>query len=423
VSTVAALAAPDPYRAPVKVVDLDLARGVGEIACPGYDRVIVFARYGSRPLGHVVFEDVVGGLVDEARLRERLYVRLGLRLAKGMLAVGAALPRDGVAAPPISVVVCTRDRAELLADCLAHLQALDYPHYEVVVVDNASATGATAEVAARHPVRYVREERPGLNWARNRGVAEARHDIVAFTDDDARADSAWLTAVARGFADPQVGCVTGLIAPAELETRAQILFDWAYGGMGKGTRARTHRAARMSARERIAVFRLGVGTNMAFRRAALERAGPFDTALDVGTPSCGGGDLDMMHRIVGAGFDVRYEPGALVWHRHRRELSALRKQLESDGRAFGVYLIKLWRTRSVERRAIWSFVARQWAPWLVGRVLRGLVGREQLPLALLWANLRGALLAPWSYTATYRNDARLRRLHEPNAQRARADVT
>ena len=136
------------------------------------------------------------------------------------------------------MIVCTRDRPGELEDCLTALASLKYPSYEVLVVDNASIDERTAAVAARFGVRYVRESRPGLDWARNRGIRESRYSIIAFIDDDARADPNWLSALARAFEDCQVDAVTGLVAPLELETEAQQLYEFAYGGMGKGFESR-----------------------------------------------------------------------------------------------------------------------------------------------------------------------------------------
>ncbi|HKI00686.1 MAG TPA: glycosyltransferase [Thermoanaerobaculia bacterium] len=334
-------------------------------------------------------------------------VRAALALAGLNGADAGPLPST---VPPISVVVCTRDRTALLEKCLRSLLALDYPAYEVVVVDNAPRDDATARLVAALPVRYVREPRPGLDHARNRGIAEARHDLIAFTDDDTRADSGWLSALARAFADPRVAAVTGLVAPAELETPAERYFELGYGGMGKGLRPRMFRRERMEPEELIAIQAVGVGANMAFRRGVLAAAGGFDPALDVGTPAHGGGDLDMFHRVVAGGWTLRYDPAALVWHQHRREMGALYRQLLDDGRSYGVYLLKRWREGEVPRKSLARFVLVQWCPWLAGRILRGLLGRHDLPLPLLWANLRGALQAPWAYAATYRKD---RRPHGP----------
>src|SRR6185503_20882790 len=96
-----------------------------------------------------------------------------------------APPADSVAPPAVTVAVCTRDRVEDLARCLDALEAIRYPALDLLVVDNAPATrDAERLVAGRPRVRYVREVRPGLDWARNRAIAEARGEIVAFTDDD-----------------------------------------------------------------------------------------------------------------------------------------------------------------------------------------------------------------------------------------------
>ena len=167
--------------------------------------------------------------------------------------------------PEISVIVCTRDRPRSLCRCLASLTRLDPGAGEVIVVDNASRTEETREIVSRTPFRYVREERPGLNWARNRGADEARHDIVAYVDDDVRVDPGWIRGIARGFRSPDVDAVTGLVVPAEMETRPQHLFE-IYGGMGKGMEGRCFRGASMSPRALIRAQDVGVGANMAFRR-------------------------------------------------------------------------------------------------------------------------------------------------------------
>jgi glycosyltransferase involved in cell wall biosynthesis len=307
-------------------------------------------------------------------------------------------------APPISVVVCTRNRAALLHDCLNALREQNYPAYEVVVVDNASPDEAAAQVT---PFRCVREPRPGLNWARNRGAAEARYDLIAYIDDDARADSEWLRGIARAFADERVAVVTGWVLPAELETRAQQLFEQ-YSGMGKGSQARLFQRAAMSPRDLLAAHMVGVGANMAFRREALSAVGGFDTALDVGTPSGGGGDVDVFHRALMAGLTVRYEPTAVARHIHRREMNDLWRQLYNNGCSFGVYLIKVWMAGQIRRRAVARYAAGWLGGWVIARFARGLAGRARFPLNLLWAELWGALHAPWAYRATYRRDRQVR---------------
>jgi glycosyltransferase involved in cell wall biosynthesis len=293
-------------------------------------------------------------------------------------------------------VVCTRDRAELLEGCLAALAALDYPEYEVLVVDNAGRTADTAQLAERRGARCVREDRPGLDWARNRGIAAARHEVVAFTDDDARPDPGWLRAVGAAFVDPTVMAVTGPVAPVELETRAQEHFELISGGMAHGFVRRRVRRAEMADAQLLWASSFGVGANMAFRRSVFADVRPFDPALDVGTASGGGGDIELLHRLVARGHTLVYEPGALVWHLHRRDFGSLRRLMFDNGRGFASSLYTCGRNRTVARAAIARFFG---ATWRAGGVLRRVVRpqRDRRHLAML--ELLGLVLSPYYYRA------------------------
>lgn len=302
----------------------------------------------------------------------------------------------------ISVVICTKDRPELLDGCLRALRQQRHESYEIVVVDNGSSDDATRLVAERHGARTVREDRVGLDNARNRGAEEAAHEIVAYVDDDVRVEAEWLSALGRAFEDPSVDAVTGLVLPLELETPAQRIFE-AYGdGMSKGPEAGTYRGADLSAEALIAVQHIGVGANMAVRKGALMDVDGFDPALDVGTPAGGAGDLDLFHRLLAAGKTIRYEPSAVVRHRHRREMGDLTRQLYDNGRSFGVYLIKLLRDGTVPRTAVAHYAVTTWLPWLVGRLVPSVLGRHPLPPLLIWAELRGAVVSPFAFVSTYR---------------------
>ncbi len=402
---------PLPYLpTPVAVLQLELAAPRRDLPVPAGSRAArILVRAHGSPLGWVTVEQPASRITieqqDEA-LRRQLAGPVFREATARALRAGAPAPP----LPPISVVVCTRDREALLAECLAALAGLDYPEYEVLVVDNASVRPETARLAAARSVRCVREDRPGLDWARNRGIAEARHGIIAFTDDDVRVDPQWLRAVAAGFVDPETMLVTGLIAPLELETPAQVAFEYAYGGMDKGCTPRRWGPGPLPPGARLSSHHLGAGANMAFRRTVFAQVGTFDTGLDVGTPSHGGGDLDMFFRVIAAGHVARYLPGALVWHRHRREMPALRRQLRDNGRAFGTYLLTRLAARDgVRRGEVVRYAAGTWGSWLVGRVVRRFRRREMLPLWLQAEELLGACASPWAWLSTRASDARLRR--------------
>ena len=125
----------------------------------------------------------------------------------------------------VSVVVCTRDRLETLADLLDALVRLDPAPDEVVVVDNAppAERDCRALVEAAGAV-YVLEEAPGLNNARRAGVAVSRGELIAFTDDDCVPPPAWLAALDELFDDENAGAVTGPAFPLQLDTDSRVRF-------------------------------------------------------------------------------------------------------------------------------------------------------------------------------------------------------
>lgn len=300
----------------------------------------------------------------EAFSRARLLVRDG-RAVRGYAEIGvvdgvadaeevrgaiaqlpSAAPAPDAATMPITVVVCTHERPALLHDALASIVALDYPDVEIVVVDNAPRTSETRDlVDVLFPtVRYVREDRVGLSWARNAGVAAASHEIVAFTDDDVIADPLWLRGVAAGFARADdIACVTGLVPSGELRNAVQQYFDgrvhWA-----RLTRGRTFRLSEPPADLPMFPFcvgEYGTGANFAIRRDTVLGLGGFDTALGAGTETKGGEDLDMFVRVIFAGGAIAVEPAAIIWHRHRSDLDALRAQALGYGRGLGAWLLTL----------------------------------------------------------------------------------
>ena len=203
-----------------------------------------------------------------------------------------------------------------LSRCLVTLLELDYPSFEILIIDNAPASGATRRLVSERfgdhaGVRYIREGRPGLAAAHNRGIAEARGAFIAFTDDDVSAHPLWLLELARCFGlSEDVGCVTGMILPAELETPAQV---WAesYWALGKGFGERRFDLVRHRPEGSLFPFTAGVfgsGANMAFRSDVLRELGGFDPAIGTGTAARGGDDLAAFFRLITAGYQLVYSP-------------------------------------------------------------------------------------------------------------------
>ncbi|MET7691762.1 glycosyltransferase [Streptomyces sp. NPDC005483] len=348
-----------PVRPPVPVVDIDLARP-GEFRLPG-DRgpvrpqrqVRALVRLDGLPLGMVSAANTSGpeGLW-------RAVSGVAHRELAGEIARRRAVDRTGTSdggtdgaerghvlhkSPFISVVVATRNRPEQLRHCLRSLLRSEYPEFEIVVVDNAPADGATEALvrgAFTGQVRYVREPVAGLARAHNLGLARARGSVVAFTDDDTLVDPGWLSALAETFAhDTRIGCVTGLIVPAELETPAQAVLE-RQGGFAKGYVPRTWSLVDPPA-DPLFPFtagRFGSGANMAFRTDVLRSLGGFDPATGAGTPGRGGDDLLAFFEVLTAGHMLAYQPSAIVWHCHRRTWDAVAGQVFGYGAGLGAYL-------------------------------------------------------------------------------------
>ncbi len=252
-------------------------------------------------------------------------------------------------APFVSVIVPTHERPERIPACLHALLALDYPHYEIIVVDNAPETDATASFMRENyhdlpQVRYVREERAGVSWARNRGVQAAKGEILAFADDDVIVDRYWLAELVKAFQiTSNVGCVTGLILSAELETAAQILFEKHDEESGYNDQWRFTRHIFTKQRRHVHLYKIalfGAGASMAFRADLLRNIGGFDPALGTKGLVQSGEDIAAYFKILMQGHDVVYEPASLVYHKNRREYAALYQQIYHYGIGATAYLTK-----------------------------------------------------------------------------------
>jgi GT2 family glycosyltransferase len=310
--------------------------------------------------------------------------------------------------PTASVVVCTRDRTDDLAQCLPGLSRLAAEGHEVIVVDNCPSDDRTARLMVSYPaIRYLREPRPGAGIARNHGLLAATREVVAFTDDDAQVDPGWLPALLRNFDDPLVAVVTGITMPSELETEAQMWFEQT-NAFGRGFVRKRFDSGNLNP---LVAGLAGASVNVAIRRSAVSEIGLFDEALGPGTIARCGEDHEFFYRALARGYRIVYDPRALVWHRHRREWRALQRTLYGYG--VGVFA---WWTRAllVEGELTLLRRAPSWFWHHHGRnLVRSLLRRpDHVPLDLAWAEFRGALAGPGSYLRSRRRLRRLARAAE-----------
>jgi len=347
----------------------------------GYSHGLCLIRLHGMPLGMIDLELASSGSGDDRgaenmhdsqgfrseKLAQRIWEEFGPQirdhLAKDGLPVPDSLPIMGLpsgsdatcivereavraSARPISIVVGTHDRTASMETCLRSLLELDYPDYEILVVDNAPTGNATKDML-RQPefagrLSYLREDRPGLAAAHNVGIGHATGEIIAFTDDDVTADRFWLLELARGFRQAElVACVTGLIVPAELETYAQIVAErfWRFN-KGFAERVFDSTTPGDDPLYPYAAGIFGSGANMAFDAAMLRAEGGFDPAVGIGTPARGGDDLSAFFNVIASGHRLVYNPGAIVHHCHHAQYAALKRQAFGYGVGLTAYLTK-----------------------------------------------------------------------------------
>jgi GT2 family glycosyltransferase len=217
--------------------------------------------------------------------------------------------------PRVSVIVCSYNGGKTLDRCLESLKEVDYPNYEVVLVDDGSKDN-TQEIAARHPwIVSIRQENRGLSFARNVGGHAATGEIIAYTDSDCMADPDWLYYLVHTLTSGEYAGVGGpnISPPAE---------DWIQACVSAAPGGPSHVLLTDVVAEHIP------GCNMAFYKWAFEKVGGFDPEYRKA-----GDDVDFCWRLQQEGEVIAFSPAAIVWHYRRFTLQAFRKQQEGYGEA------------------------------------------------------------------------------------------
>lgn len=255
--------------------------------------------------------------------------------------------------PRVSVVVCSYNGARTLEACLESLSHLDYPDYEVILVDDGSTDGTQA-IAARFPgVRSIRHEvNRGLSASRNTGMHAATGEIVAYTDSDCVAVAGWLTHLVHRLQSSGAEAVGGPnLSPED---------GWLAACINASPGQPTHVLESDQVAEHVP------GCNMAFRRTALEAINGFDDQF-----RRAGDDVDVCWRLQQTGGWITFAPGAMVWHHRRQTPRAYFRQQAGYGEAEA--LLRFKHPEKFNGSGRWK-----WRGVLYGASLRGLHLRESL---------------------------------------------
>lgn len=268
----------------------------------------------SGPEGFQV-DDWAFGLVDRHRGKKPAFMAVDKYYS-------GVLPPPLPAHPKVSVVVCVYNGERTMDACLASLEKLNYPNYEVIVVNDGSTDGTRQIAEGYDYIRLIHQENKGLSEARNVGIRAATGDIIAFTDADCMADPDWLTHLVARFQSSEFGAVGGpnLTPPDESFVASCV-------AVSPG--APTHVLLDDEVAEHIP------GCNMAFRREALEAIDGFDPIF-----RAAGDDVDLCWRLQYKGFKIGFSPAAVVWHFRRNTLKDYIKQQQGYGKAEALLFFK-----------------------------------------------------------------------------------
>jgi glycosyltransferase involved in cell wall biosynthesis len=252
------------------------------------------------------------GIVTREREPKKSFYTLKERLGQE----NSALPHRALSrAPFVSVIICSYNGGRTLAACLDSLGKLNYPDYEIILVDDGSTDG-TRDIAEQFPhIRYIYQENHGLSHARNTGAAAAKGEVFAYTDSDCMADVDWLYYLIGTLVSGDYAGVGGPNVTPPAQNWIQACVAAAPGGP-------SHVLLTDTIAEHIP------GCNMAFYRWAFENIGGFDPEYHKA-----GDDVDFCWRLQQAGCVIAFSPTALVWHHRRFTLRAFLKQQDGYGEA------------------------------------------------------------------------------------------
>lgn len=306
----------------------------------------------------------------------------------------------------VSIIVGTFDRPNELRNCLLGLTSQETDRsVEIIVVDNHPISQLTPPIVSEFPnVKLINETRQGVAYARNAGIVASSGEIIVTVDDDVTVPPGWLEKLLAPFVRMDVMAVTGNVLPLELKTKSQWLFEqYGNGGLGRGFRRFEVNGTWFDwfQNQSVPTWELGGTANSAYRACLFNHPeiGLMNEALGPGMPSGVGEDIYLFYKILKARMRIAYEPKAYVWHQHRCDMAALRRQIYNYSKGYVSYqLTTLFRDgdlRVVKDLAIKIPLFR------LKQIYWRLRGWTDYPLSLVLVEIIGNLAGPWSLARSH----------------------
>jgi glycosyltransferase involved in cell wall biosynthesis len=264
-----------------------------------------------------------------------------------------------------SVVICTRNRADKIAAAVGSVLALDYPDFDLTVIDQSTSDDTRLALAGHLEdprMNYLHFTEPGLSRAYNNGIRNSTGEIIAFTDDDCIVPTDWLSNIVAAFtAEPDGELLYGQVLPYETGEGSALtpMLEVPYAQrLGKHD-------------DRYKVF--GMGANFAARRRLFDRIGYFDQVLGGGAPLKSAQDYDISYRTYQGGGVILLRPDVVLRHDGRRETADWPSLLLGYGHGDGAFYTKHVRCR--DPLAAW-LMAKTFGRFTAKWTVKKLIGRK-----------------------------------------------
>ena len=295
----------------------------------------------------------------------------------------------------ISLIIATCNRPDSLLCCLESLNIhgiLAREDIEVIIVENGSNDKDAYHFRHDYNIVYLSQDIPHLSLAINLGIKSSKGKYIAFTDDDVViSDSTWLDKLHDNFLDnSNLGYASGNVLAAQTDSEVQLIWE-RKGGLSKGNQRMTFTQEYLSSFDpKWRISKVAAGANSMIPREILNEIGYFPTFLGRGAPIEHGNTLEIVYRIIKAGYELVYDPSAVVFHYHPETPWRLRKKMYIYGMGDVCYQLYIYFEYK-DWRYLYGATIRHFK-FILGNILMGLIGKYPMPASYRIFSLFGSLV-------------------------------
>ena len=294
----------------------------------------------------------------------------------------------------ISLVIGTCNRSlylEKLLDSMKFNGLLDREDIEVIIVDNGSIDQNTYNLCIKYNIIYLSQSKAGLSSAINTGIKTARGEYIAFTDDDTIVvDALWLDKLRENFkANPRLGYISGNVLAFKTSTEVQLVWEQK-GGLSKGKERKVYTKQYLSSFDPTwRISKVAAGANSMIPKRVLAQIGDFSTFLGGGAPIGHGNTLEIVYRIIRAGYELMYDPESVILHNHPATPWQLRKKMYIYGVGDVCYQLFIFAEYG-DWRYLYGSTIRHFL-FIFSTLIMGLFGKYPMPFSYRVFSLLGSI--------------------------------